>query len=177
MSETEPPTDKPDERWRWVPGYEERYKVSTHGRVWSTGGPSLSPRLLSKDTSYGYERVVFSVDGVREAYLVHRLVLKTFERGPGEDEEASHLNGVRDDNRLENLTWESRERNHRRRRRHKTDVQGEKHPNSELTAWDVRFVRFLRRHGFPYRTIMDLTGLSKAHVGKLVNYDAWPHLE
>lgn len=35
---------------------------------------------------------------------VHRLVLQTF-IGPSEGREVNHINGVKDDNRLENLQW------------------------------------------------------------------------
>src|SRR5690606_17793610 len=43
--------------------------------------------------------------GSQSSPLVHRLVLKAFDGPPPRGHEALHANGVRDDNRLENLSW------------------------------------------------------------------------
>jgi HNH endonuclease len=63
-----------------------------HGRV-----------LLGKTCTNGYRCVVFKRRG--KNHLIHRLVLSAFVRPAEGKETANHKNGVRSDNRLENLEW------------------------------------------------------------------------
>jgi hypothetical protein len=67
--------------------------------------------LLHKGYSYNY--VSFKVEGKSVTYPVHRLVLLAFmgpcPKGMGcRHVNVRHLNGVRNDNRIENLCWNTR---------------------------------------------------------------------
>jgi hypothetical protein len=104
------------EEWRPivdVPGYE----VSNIGRVKSLarvvpngqGGKLLKDRVLSPWKANGYYMVQCG-RGVKR--LVHRLVAIAF---IGEDEsrpQVNHKNGIRTDNRVENLEWMTCSENH-----------------------------------------------------------------
>lgn len=95
------------ERWADVEGYEGRYQVSNLGRVRNAvTGRSLKLQVCSN----GYLKVTLGYKGWQP--LVHRLVAKAFI--PGDHElQVNHLNGVRGDNRVENLEWLSCSDNHR----------------------------------------------------------------
>jgi hypothetical protein len=102
------------EEWRLVVGFENDYAVSNLGRVMSfvrdPGGAILRPR---PDTS-GHLQV-----HLRDRWrFVHHLVLEAFvgPRPPGL--ETRHKNGRPEDNRLANLEYSSRARNHLDRKYH-----------------------------------------------------------
>lgn len=63
--------------------------------------------MLLPNSVDNYYRVQISINGKRERVLAHRLILSSFK--PNEDETAvvDHINGIRIDNRLENLRWAS----------------------------------------------------------------------
>jgi hypothetical protein len=113
------------EIWKDIPGYEDAYQVSNLGRVRSLDrtvyrkhrwGSHLvawqykGKLLAAKPKGCGHLNINL---GAGKTFLVHRLVLLAFVGEPPEGCEARHLNGIPDDNRLENLAWGSRVENRR----------------------------------------------------------------
>lgn len=91
------------EEWREIPEYIGKYEASNLGRIRSKGVRILKQRLNRK----GYPVVELSrPPGSREC-LVHRLVLTAFRGLPEEGHEGCHNNGVKTDNSLENLRWDT----------------------------------------------------------------------
>lgn len=91
------------EIWSGIDGH-PRYEVSSLGRVRSNAKPTRGWVILSPYTSgpEGYLQV--SVDA-RKKYLVHRLVAVAFLSPIDGSEIVNHKNGIRTDNRVENLEW------------------------------------------------------------------------
>lgn len=170
------PPKKDDERWKPVPGYEDEYLVSDLGRVYSIPRGRNSGGLLSPGESHGYPIVCLWESGEPKMKAVHRLVLRAFVGEPEDGQEASHLNGERSDARLENLTWETRSENHRRKRVHETSKQGVKHHAAKVKEWGVRVIRFLASFDVPYSFISRMFGLEKSSISNIVTEKTWPHV-
>ncbi|WP_044027529.1 NUMOD4 domain-containing protein [Corynebacterium glutamicum] len=118
------------EEWRDVPGYEDYYKVSNHGRVRSLdrwiptaktirfySGGIIAPSALSD----GHLKVRLYKDGSKKNHKIHRLVLRAFDREPRDGEVCRHLDGNPENNHIDNLVWGTQSENNYDQTRHGTN--------------------------------------------------------
>ena len=90
------------ERWRDIEGFEGRYRISDHGRVFSL----LSKKLLNIYTnSHGYQCVYLYLDGHYKNFKVHRLVAVAFVPNPLNLPQVNHKNEDKTYNYYTNLEW------------------------------------------------------------------------
>lgn len=94
--------------WKPILGFEDYYHVSNQGDIKSL---RRNKNLAIKLTSSNYGRVSLVVNGKETPFRVHRLVAQAFIPNPENKKEVHHKNGIRLDNRVENLQWCSREEN------------------------------------------------------------------
>lgn len=105
--------------WRTPLNYPEWVKVSKNGdvflkeRIVKRGNKQmkLRERLLTQKEWQGYRIVQFRIDGKNKSHKVHRLVMMAYSEVDGKGLDVNHKNGVRCDNRFENLEWCTRSYN------------------------------------------------------------------
>lgn len=70
-------------------------------RIDNRKGKRIKPSL----DKYGYERITLSKNGIRKSYYIHRLVAMAYIPNPNNKNFINHKNGVKTDNRVDNLEW------------------------------------------------------------------------
>lgn len=102
------------ETWRNVKDFEKYLKVSTIGnveffsRTWITGKNTLrfvNSRPLVPIIRSIYLYASIRINGKTHNLLVHRMVATTFIPNPENKAQVNHINGIKNDNRVENLEW------------------------------------------------------------------------
>lgn len=91
-----------EEIWKDIEGYENKYQVSSLGRV-----KSLKRNLIMKETNHhcGYLKVELYKDGIGKKIFVHRLVAKAFISNPNNLPEVNHIDENKKNNNVNNLEW------------------------------------------------------------------------
>lgn len=87
--------------------FEWLYAVTPDGRIWSypKNWRNKNGRFLSLSHSLGYTTAILYNGDKTEAIRVHRMVALTYIPNPDNKPFINHKNGIRDDNRIENLEW------------------------------------------------------------------------
>lgn len=78
------------------------YIVYSDGKVFSLARNRFLKPYISDN---GYERIRICYDGKFESWTVHRLVAMMFLDNAEGKNEVNHKNGIKTDNRVENLEW------------------------------------------------------------------------
>jgi len=158
------------------------YAATIDGKIWSY----LSKRFLKPTIgSHGYYDISLWENKKRYRRLVHRLILETFIGDCPKGMEACHNNGIKTDNKIENLRWDTRSSNRRDAINHGTfytpfaykHVKGEQHGRAKLTEVDVRMIIYMYRTKlFTQQKIADIYNISRRTIGFIINKKVWKHL-
>ena len=90
-----------EQSWRVIDDF-ENYEVSNLGKVRNiTTGKNLNGWIEKK----GYMRVGLYNNGKKTNKYIHRLVAEAFIENPNNSEQVDHINGIKTDNKVENLRW------------------------------------------------------------------------
>lgn len=109
------------ERWCFIKGHENRYEISSLGRVRSH---CLSKLRILKSTimATGYPVVGLTKNGKTKPYTVHRLVAQHFIKRTRGNNTVCHIDGNKFNNVMTNLYWGSDKSNAEDRKRHGNDA-------------------------------------------------------
>ena len=92
------------EIWKNIAGFERLYQVSSFGRVKSFYGKK-EHILKAQKISHGYLNVILYKDGIKNNWLVHRLVANAFIPNPDNLPMINHKDENKQNNLVSNLEW------------------------------------------------------------------------
>lgn len=181
------------EIWKDVKGFEGLYQVSNLGRVRSL--PRMKPhssgngsflkqgKILSvrPGTAFnGYTNVSFSpINSKQISLFLHRVIAQAFIPNTENKPFINHKNGIKTDNRIDNLEWVTRSENAKHAVR--TGLQkvrlGANHPTSKLSESEVLSIRLRYSLGeSSWRIFKSLGNMSYTNIKDIIFKRTWKHI-
>lgn len=147
--------------------YEDRYLVFSNGDVFNLDGVKMTPSI----DRYGYLNGL--INGRSRSY--HRIIAECFVPNPYNKPDINHINGIKTDNRAENLEWCTRSENmvHAYRTGLEKPVIGTNNHNSKLNDDLIRYIRKSDKSN--YGLAKEL-GVDPSTIRDVRNNKIWRHV-
>lgn len=142
----------------------EDYEITRNGEIINLKtGRILKPQPNNK----GYLRVSLC----EKKYFVHRLVAEKYLPNPNKLEQVNHKNGIKTDNRVDNLEWVTNQTNRKHAVEMGLHLSGEKCSWAKLN-WDK--VSFIRNNPqISTKELAEKFNVSVATIRNVRNYKTW----
>lgn len=153
---------------------EENYVAFPSGNIYNLHGHMMDG-AIGRD---GYRHAIIN----KKNRDIHRIIAESFI--PNEDnlEQVNHINGIKTDNRVENLEWCTRSDNlkHAFANGLESPMRGESNPIHKLTEDDVRYIRQVykksdRNYGFA--ALARKFGVDKSTISDAAQKIHWRYMD
>jgi DNA-binding transcriptional regulator YiaG len=157
------------EVWKDIENFENKYQVSTLGQIRSI---VKEPKILKLQEYKGRYRVTLG----RKTYKVHRLVAQTFVSNLHNKDHVNHDDGIRTNNRSNNLSWMTHRENQKHAVEYDLKCKGDNHPNAKLTCKTVKQIRSLKSIKVSTSKIAEQFHISITTVNLILRGKTWKHI-
>lgn len=172
------------ENQEWVDiSFANQYEISRNGIVrskgrWAnveSGKPSFY--LMGKVLNHvvkktGYCSICLFINSKKTYHLVHRLVAMSFIPNPLNYSQVNHKNGVKHDNRVENLEWCTPKENisHMLKNGMREAPKGENHFNVRISDEDaLRAIEMYQSGNYLMKDIASMFNVHRRTIGDIIN--------
>lgn len=149
------------------------YTISTDGIVKSNRDGVEKTMCFIIDHK-GYKRLRLIIGTERKSLRIHRLVAIAFIPNPENKPQVNHINGIKTDNRVENLEWCTGSENSK----HSFVIglqcnKGKNHPCCKLREEDVLNIR---KSKLKLTELGLIYNISKSQIWSIKNHKTWKHI-
>lgn len=150
-----------------------RVKITTERLIDGVWKPINNERFaFERTTPYGYKSITVRINSkIRKHFFVHRMVALAFIPNPENKPCVNHINGIKTDNRIENLEWVTYlENNHHAIKNGLINQRGHKNCNAIFSPDQIEEIRNRKESG---AAIARELGVSKSTICRIKRKDSY----
>jgi hypothetical protein len=171
------------EVWKEISGSDGNYLVSNLGRVKSNSrtvrtyyGNRITNERIRKPQNHNNGYLFVALPKPIGQKLIHRLVANEFLTNEHKKEFVNHINGIKTDNRVDNLEWVTRIENEK----HAFDTglkksYGEYSNSSKLKNWQVFYIKNCGK-SIDSKILAQKFKVNRATIQRILNGKIWLHI-
>jgi hypothetical protein len=170
------------EEWKNIKGYEGYYQISNLGNLKAlsrevrhpNGGVRKTKERISQGSTdgKGYKVATLSKEGNSERVLIHRLVALAFLKNKYNLPVINHKDGVKHNNKVNNLEWSTYQHNIQHSFNNKLQVvpKGENNKLARFTQEEANFIRAMKlKYNLSNEFLAKVTEVSATTIHFIIN--------
>jgi len=143
-----------------------KYFISNDGKVLN----SKTGRFLkNQNNGNGYEKITLTINGIQYQKLVHRLVAELYIPKIKDKNQVNHINGIKNDNRVENLEWCNNAENQIHAHLNGLKENGNKLWNGKFSKKDISKIKQLKKDGVLQYKIAEIMNTTKGTISSILS--------
>lgn len=143
-----------------------KYLISSKGFIINE---KTKRELKLQDNGNGYKKVTLTINGLQVQKYVHRLVAQAFIANDNNKKQVNHINGIKSDNRVENLEWVTCSENQIHAHRTKLKSNGNLLWNGKFSKQQILDIFLMDKNGMKRYIIADKMKCSKSTITDILN--------
>ena len=156
------------EIWKPIKDFENIYEVSNLGRIKSFKNYKIS-FLIGSSSGDGYRTVTLCGNKNKRIYI-HRLVALHFIENLENKIEVNHINGIKNDNRVDNLEWCTKSENSIHALKNGLAKSGENSKKHKLTEKQVKEIKNSSLKGVELAKIYNIGEMQISRIKNNINW-------
>jgi hypothetical protein len=150
-----------------------KYFISNDGKVLN----SKTGRFLkNQNNGNGYEKITLTIDGIQCQKLIHRLVADLYIPRVKNKNQVNHINGIKNDNRVENLEWCNNKENQIHAHINGLKQNGNGLWNGKFSKEDIEKIKTLKNNGVLQYKIAEIMNTTKGTISSILNGKRYKYL-
>ncbi len=161
--------------WVKLEEFEENYEINNFSEIRSV----KTKKILKQQENFGYRVIGLRLEKKTYYRRVHRLLARAFIPNSNKYKEINHINGIKSDNRLENLEWCSRQKNviHSWKTGLKVKQLGQDVSNSKLKNHEVLEIKKLLKQRIKQKLIAKEFKVDPSLISHINRGYVWGHIK
>jgi len=151
----------------------QNYYVNKKGEIFSNKWGYVKRMKSVQDNPDDYCYVRLSNNNNIKKEYIHRLVLETFVGPCPEGMECCHSNGIRNDNRLNNLRWGTKKENGKDKINHNNSLKGELNHFAKLKDEEVWLIKNLLNRNVKCIDIAPMFKCDYTNISQIKRNKTW----
>lgn len=142
-----------------------KYFINNNGNIINN---NTSIILKGQNNGNGYLKITLTIEGKQIQRYIHRLVALSFIPNPENKPQVNHLNGIKTDNRVENLEWCTNSENQIHAHKNGLKKNGNKVWNGKFSKNDIHIIKEMYNSGIKQIEISKKMNVCKSTICEIL---------